>query len=97
MHPDQETILHPDPESIKTMHQYIRELSTERNALSDFIFHNSQFNRHGLMLKALLIDLQYTRNITRFDSKPDLVSFVYSMKWYTELILIPTVNLLQLR
>jgi len=49
------------------------------------------------MLKALLIELQYTRNITRFDSKPDLVSFVYSMKWYTELILIPTVNLLQLR
>jgi hypothetical protein len=49
------------------------------------------------MLKALLMELQGTRNITKFDNKPDLASFVYSMKWYTELILIPTVNLLQLK
>jgi hypothetical protein len=52
MHPGPETVSHTDPESIKTMHQYIRKLSTERNALSDFIFHNSQFNRHGLNVES---------------------------------------------
>jgi hypothetical protein len=52
MHPDPETVSHPDPESIKTMHRYIRKLSRERNALSDFIFHNSQFDRHGLNVES---------------------------------------------